>query len=72
MGRMLESLLAGSPVRRVHTADGIDLFPLADHQREFDELVRILASKAGSDYVAFPRSAGSGHYDALLVVQLDD
>ena len=64
-------MLLGSPARRIYEPDGLNLYPLDGHQEEFDALVRRLAERAGTEYVAFPRPAGPHHYDAVLVVPLD-
>lgn len=72
MGRLLDSLVAGEPVRTVQEGDGgLNLYPIDGHQSEFDALARKLMDKLGPDYVAFPRSSGQHHYDHVLVLRLD-
>ncbi len=71
MGQLLDSLLSGAPVRRVHEPDGVSLYPIAGHEADFDDLVRTITAKAGEEYVAFPVPAGPHHYDGLLVVGFD-
>ena len=72
MGRLLDRLVAGELVRTEWEGDGgLNLYPLDDHQAQFDALTRRLMEHAGRDYVAFPRPAGSHHYDHVLVLPLD-
>lgn len=71
MGKLLDNLLIGVPVRRVYDPDGLNLYPIEGHEADFDALVRTITAKAGDEYVAFPVPAGPHHYHGLLVVGLE-
>lgn len=71
MGKMLDRLLMGAPVRRVQDREGLNLYPMEGYEAEFDDLVRTIANRAGTEYVAFPRPAGPQHYDGVLIVGFD-
>jgi len=72
MGRLLDMLVTGEPVRTEWESDGkVNLYPIDGHQDQFDALARKLLEHAGPDYVAFPRPAGPHHYDHVLVLPLE-
>lgn len=71
MGKLLDRLLAGSPVYRVQREDnGFLLIGSQDRLAEFSDLVRQAVNHNGDDFVVFPVTDGAQGYSRMFVMPL--
>lgn len=70
MGRLLDTLLSGSPAYRVER-DGDDVVLVGREGRrdEFNAVVRDVVAAAGEDYVAFPAPDGKSGYERVFLIR---
>jgi hypothetical protein len=68
----LQRLHRPDPLYRIETdAAGFSLLRAeAADRRQFDRLVRATLDRAGTDYVALPRSDGHSGYDGVYILPL--
>lgn len=72
MTLFLTTLRAGGPAFTVSEAsEGFTITAVAGREAGFNDIARLCMEKAGSTFVAFPRSDGRGGYDQVLILPIE-